>query len=178
MVRTFAVDVLALDAVAARGGTHEAAARVGDRHRQPVDLQLADVAAHGADGALDPNAEITNLIRAEGIVETEHRGAVPDLGEARRGLAAYSLGGGVGGLQLGKRRLEVDELAEEVVVVRVGDLGCVEDVVQARVTVELLRSASTRSRAFSGVTESELFVSMPGHGSVIGQSVASATARS
>ena len=143
--------VLALDAVATRRRAHEASTCVGDRHRQSVDLQLTDVAADLADRALDPNAEVAHLVGAEGVVQAEHRGAVPDLGEGRRGLTADALRWRIGGLELGVRRFEIDKLAEEVVVLGVGDLRCVEDVVLTRVMLEF---PVQRENSVAGVLES------------------------
>ncbi len=98
---------------------------------------------------------------------------MPDLGEARSGLAADTLRRGVGGLQLGVRRLEVDELAEEPVVLGVGDLRGVEHVVLARVVLEL---GAQRLRPL-GRLRGHGVPGRSGHDPATGQSVASATAK-
>ena len=58
------------------------------------------------------------------------------LGEAGQRLAADALGGRVGRDQFGMRCLQLLELAEESVVVGVGDLGAVEDVVAVLVMAD------------------------------------------
>ena len=53
------------------------------------------------------------------------------------GGAAHALGGRVGGEQLGVRALELVQLAQQLVVLDVGDLGRVEDVVAVVVVLDL-----------------------------------------
>ncbi len=60
-----------------------------------------------------------------------------DRGELVEGLGPDALGGGVGRDRVGVLLLQVLELAEELVVLGVADLGRVEDVVAVVVVVEL-----------------------------------------
>ena len=165
--------VLTFDAVAAGRRAHEASVRIEQRHREPVDLQLAHVAAHRADRPLDAHPELAHLVVPERVVEAQHRPSVLHLREVRGGLATHTLRRRVRGLQLGVRGFEVHELAEETVVLGVGDLRRVEHVVLARVVLELgaerLRSlARRRGGRRAGCC---------GHDPATGQSVASATAK-
>ncbi len=132
-------DVLSGHPVAARRGLDEAAVDVGERHRDPVDLRFAgeverlevDVGQQPA----EPVAPCVELGLAERVVEAHHRDAMADRREElRRRRAADALGRRVRGDDLGVVGLDPLELAEERVVVGVGDLGGVEDVV-AKVVV-------------------------------------------
>src|SRR6202043_877636 len=70
-------------------------------------------------------------------VERQHRRRVLDGREARERLPGDPLGGGVGGAQLGRALLERHQLAEQAVVLLVGDLGSVADVVEIVVVADL-----------------------------------------
>ena len=124
-------DILAGRAVAPGRALDEATALEAEADREAVDLQLGHVAELGhvlrggrqAEAAPDPDVEGAQLVVAEGIAERQHRPSVADLGEplaARRPTDA--LGRRIGGAELGERRLERDELAEQCVVLGVGEL--------------------------------------------------------
>ncbi len=105
-------DVLALDAVAARGALDETAILVAQADRQPVDLRLGDEFDHllggQAEKAADLGLEINDILVAEGIVERQHRPRMAHLAETlgrrRADLAARA----VLAHQLGKALLDGD----------------------------------------------------------------------
>ena len=72
-------DVLADPAVPSGRALREHAVLVGQRHRDPVDLELAGIAGARPDTALDPGHPRLDLLTAERVVEREHRrrGAPP-----------------------------------------------------------------------------------------------------
>ncbi len=130
--------VVAPDAVAARHAPHEASFFVVEGHRQAVDLRLG----HVVDGALadlpeDPLLELAQLFFVVRVVEAQHRHAVLPRGKRLRGLLADALGGAVRRDEVGELRLQVAQLAFEPVVLRVGDLGLVEHVVEVLVPAQL-----------------------------------------
>ena len=81
-------DVLALEAVAARGGRDQLAVLVAQRHRQPVDLRLGGerhrLVLLEVEEAADAADEIGDLLGVERVLQRQHRHRVPHLGEAAR----------------------------------------------------------------------------------------------
>jgi len=125
-------DVLALDAVAARGARHEHAVIVRQAHRRAVDFHFQCVAGAGHLGdqpsiALLPRGE---RLGAEGVGERQHRDQVAVFLEGRRRLGANAPAGTVGGAELGVGAFELLQLLEDAVVLDVRHLGTVEDVVR------------------------------------------------
>jgi hypothetical protein len=101
--------VLADGPIATRGGPHQAAVLVREADGEAVDLQLGAVVDVAADGAAHAAVEGPDLVLVEGVLEAEHRRAVPDLGELLRHLAAHALCRRVGRDQL---RMLLFEAAE------------------------------------------------------------------
>ena len=129
-------DVLAHRAVAARRALREAPVDVREVDREPVDLQLADVAdVVTAEGLADALVERPDLGLVERVRQRQHRVGVLHRGEAVRRRDADALGRRFGGHELGVLRLQVLELAEDRVVGEVVERGLIEDVV---VVVRLL----------------------------------------
>jgi hypothetical protein len=79
-----------------------------------------------------------HLVGVHGVVEREHRHPVGHLGEALRRGGAHPLGRGIGAPQLGMGLFQLQQLAEQPVVVGVGDLRAVLEVIQPIVTLDLL----------------------------------------
>ena len=131
--------VLAGDAIAAGGRPRVPPVLVEDRHGQAVDFELTheiDVARDVALHALAPRQE---LLEGEGVVERHHRSAVAH-GREGRGVrsGAHLLSGRVGRHQVGVCLLDRPQLADQGVVLGVGDLGVVELVVADVVMFDLL----------------------------------------
>ncbi len=88
-------DVFACDAVASRGGAHEAAVAILKGDAEAVDLQFGDI-RHGSleiiQPAPQPLVERLQLVFVVGVVETEHRLGMTDRGEAFGRPAADALG--------------------------------------------------------------------------------------
>ncbi len=131
-------DVVPRDAVSAGRAPRVGAVLVGEGHRHPVDLQLADELAPPPDHALDAVAPRVQLLAREGVVEREHLGPVADRREELRGLPAHPLGGAIGRDELGKLLLEAPEIPHELVELGVGDLGGVLHVVEVLVVADLV----------------------------------------
>ena len=131
--------VLADPAVSACRRLHVASALVADAHRQPVDLQLADVrdgfVRQAPRHALTPGGE---LVGAHRVVEAHHRHRVDDRGEQAARGAADGLARRIDDDELGMVGLELAQLTDEQVVVAVGDLRVVELVVAAVVVGDQL----------------------------------------
>ena len=144
-VRTFAVMSSPVHAVAARGRPHETPALVRERARHPVDLQLAREPRAVADArARRAASHASSSSKRERVVEREHRRAVRDRREQVGRRAAHALRRRVRRDELGERVLERAELAHQLVVLGVGDLGIVEDVVAVAVVVRSARAAPRR----------------------------------
>ena len=136
IVRDVGGDVLAGLAVASGGGAREAAALVQQRDREPVELGLADEPHRIGDHPLDPRVPRQELVAVEGVVEREHAHFVTDGCERgrqhpadlfeRRTLAECRV-----------LRFERLELALDLVVLAVGDLGVVAVVALAVVADEI-----------------------------------------
>ena len=95
-------------------------------------------------------AHASSSSKRERVVQRQHRRPVRDGREQRRRGAAHRLGRRVGRLQLGEPVLELAELAHQLVVLDVGDLGVVEHVVAVAVMLDLgaqLLDAQLRDRA-------------------------------
>src|SRR2546428_2527783 len=116
--------------VAPGGSDAVAADLIEEAHGQAIDLQLGDVleldVSQRSTHAL---VEFANLLTLEGVGQAQHRCAVSDPGEGVGGRTPHSLCRRVRRDQLRVLRLQLDQLAEERVVLRVGDLGMVEHVV-------------------------------------------------
>ena len=80
---------------------------------------------------MDPLVELPHLLALEGVRQAEHRRAMGDLGEGVGGWTTDPLRRGVRRDQLGELRFQLDQLTEQRVVFRVGDLRVIEHVVLA-----------------------------------------------
>jgi hypothetical protein len=134
-----------------RGGAlHEAPVFVGERDREPVELELAGVLdGLGTQSLTTTAVETRDVFLVEGIGKREHRDAVNDFGEALARRRPDTLRGRIGRYQLGVRGFEGDELMEELVVLGVGDfrrgLVVVEPVVALDLAPQQLRASAGRS---------------------------------
>src|SRR2546422_4731651 len=107
-----------------------AAVLIEEADCQAVDLQLGDVLELDvSQRSSHPLVEFANLLALEGVGQAQHRRAVGDLGEGVGGRTPHSLRWRVRRDQLRVLRLQLDQLAEERVVLRVSDLRMVEHVV-------------------------------------------------
>ena len=95
----------------------------------PSILSSQTKAVSGGDLLGQPVGPGLELLGAEGVVEAHHGHPVDDRGEEGRGRRPDRRGGRVGDHQLGMLVLDGTELADQVVVLGVGDLGVVEAVV-------------------------------------------------
>ncbi|MNX79614.1 hypothetical protein D3C86_1112500 [compost metagenome] len=151
--------VLAGLAVAARGGLHEPAVLVAQRHRQAVELQFAGV-FHGLIGRLGgaeqvvavswrgrggpaqplgaAAVEIDDIFVGEAIVQRQHRHAMPHGIERGQRRAAHALGGRIVGQQVGMLGLQRLEFAEQRVVLGVRNRRIIEHVVLVGVAFEFI----------------------------------------
>src|ERR1700733_8075171 len=85
--------------------------------------------------ALDPGAQ---LLLGAHVAEREHRLEVADLLQTTHGFATDSLGGRVGGEELGVISLDPAQLVEQAIIGVVADLRVIENVVLVRVVLQLL----------------------------------------
>ena len=135
-------DVFAPRAVPPRRRHREPAAFVAQAHRDAVELGLGDVLDLLSFPEIEPLAhppvEVGDSRRVECVREREHGHLVDHLVERVEGSAADALGGGIGNGELGVGRLQGDELREQAVVLRVGDLRRIEHVVEMVVTSDRL----------------------------------------
>ena len=129
-------DVFAGLAVAPRGGAREAAVLVQQRHREPVELGLADEAHRIGDHPLDASVPREQLVAVERVVEREHAHVVADRRERGRQHPTHLFERGTLP-ELRVLRLQRFELALELVVLAVGDLRLVAVVALAVVPDEL-----------------------------------------
>jgi hypothetical protein len=131
--------VLALEAVAAGRADGEAPLLVHQLHAGAVELRLAHVLHRlvRLQQAPDAFVEGDQLFAAHGIVERQHRDAVLDLGEALGGRGADPLARGVQPRKSRVLAFQLLELAQQPVVLRIGDLRLVQDVVEPAVAVQL-----------------------------------------
>ena len=120
-------------AVAARGGAHELGVRVGERHAQAVDLELAGVGdrmlRRGAKGLVRAGEPLVQLGEVHRVVHRVHARGVRHGLELLGHVAAHALGVGLGGDELGVRRLQGEQLLEQAVERGIGHLGIVERIV-------------------------------------------------
>src|SRR5439155_383642 len=124
-------DVFADQAVPARRADDEQPLLVRETHRGAVDLDFEGI-ARGADLRDEPGVAILpfgELRLVEGVGERQHRHEVAVLLERRRGLRADALRRAVGGAERGMLGLELLQLAEQAVVLGVGQLRLVEHVI-------------------------------------------------
>ena len=128
--------VFADPAIAAGRPLHQHASFVTQRNRQTVELQLHGERLRYPPGETAPNAFIPGLqlIDVEGIVQRHHRHGMGDRREGRVGRSSDSLAGRRVCEQLRVGSLETFELAQEPVIVRIGDLRAVALVVGLPVT--------------------------------------------
>ena len=101
-----------------------------------VHLELGDKGIDRSDPALHSLAPREELLEREAVVQRHHGGAVLNGSKQTRGRRAHPLGRRLGCDEIGPRGFELHELTHEGVVLRVGDLGIVEDVVAVRVVVD------------------------------------------
>ena len=115
--------ILPLVAIATGGGEGEGAVQVGEGDGQPVDLRLPnkDERLAGAEETLGAFDEAGEILRAEGVVEREHRHGVTDFGETAGGRGTNAAGGRIGADQIGEGGFDGAVVADERVVFRVGD---------------------------------------------------------
>ena len=118
-------DVLALGAVATRGGANELAILIAQRHRQAVDLRLGaerDLLVVGqAQEAADAADKIDDVVFGERVVERQHRHRVPDLGETPGRRRADPLRQALQRAQLRKARFDGIVAPPQRVIFGVGD---------------------------------------------------------
>ncbi len=124
--------VLAARAVAAGGAAAQRSVLVSERDAQAVDLELG----HVRDGILatfgalsDALVERAQFLVVVGVVEAEHRHEVLDRVEAFDGTSGNALRRRIDGDEIGVVGLELLELVQQRVELRVGDLGIVVDVI-------------------------------------------------
>ena len=157
-------DVLAPRAVPPRRRYREPAGLVAQTHRDAVELGLGDVLDLLSFPKIEPLAhppvEVGDPRLVEGVREREHGHLVDHLVECIEGSAADALGGGIGNGELGVGSLQGDELREQAVVLRVGDLRRVEHMVEVVVTgdrlAELGGAPDLRGRRGAGVRPSRI----------------------
>ncbi|OPZ83916.1 MAG: hypothetical protein BWY76_02065 [bacterium ADurb.Bin429] len=124
-------DVLALHPVAAGGGGDQRAVHVGERHREAVNLQFADI-GHirlRLQPALHPAVKIEELLVPEGVAQREHRRAVAHGTELLRRRRSHPLRGRRRRHQLRMRRLQRLQLAQQRIVLRIRYLRRVQHVI-------------------------------------------------
>ena len=144
MVRDIRGNVLADRAVAARRRQHQHATLVAERTAEPVDLGLGGH-RHGrirrqVEETLHPRHELFDLFDRERILQAEHRPRMGDLGEARRGRRrAEPLRRRIRAHQLREALLQLAVLADQGVIIRVGNLRRVLVVIKLVVASNLLR---------------------------------------
>ena len=135
--------VVALHAVAARHGAHEASVLVGERDGRAVEFQLAYV-VRGAGLAFDAGDEFVQFVQRVGVAQRQHRVAVPDGPELRREVAADPHRRRIGIGEFGMRAFQLLKLAHHRVEFEVRDFGGVFDVIleimQFELTAQLLDS--------------------------------------
>ena len=130
IVRRFGVTSSPTRAVAARSAAHERAVVVVERDRQAVDLQLADVVDRHAPASLRTRSSNARSSSASKALAKLSIGRACRYGAKRSdGVRADALRRRIGRAQLGMRRFEIEQLAQQRVVLRVGDRRVVEDVV-------------------------------------------------
>ncbi len=143
-------DPLALAAVAAGGGLEQGAVPVDQLHRQAVELGLQDVLHRKAlaealpQPLVEPAQSRFLLVGVEG----QHGSRVLDRRKGVERLPGDPLGRGVVRDQIGELLLQVLQLVEEAVVVRVGDIRTVFDVIEIVVVADL---GSQLGDPFSGL---------------------------
>jgi len=137
-------DVLADGAVSPRRGKHQLPGFVAQRARQAVDLRFRgdrDQLVRGErQESPNPRDEFDDLLVGKRIVDAEHRLGMGNLREARSGgRRAQPLRRRIRPHELRKAHLQLAVLADECVVLGIGDLGRVTVVVQPVVTRDFLR---------------------------------------
>ena len=152
-------DVLAPGAVPPRRRHREPAGLVAQAYRDAVELGLGDVLDLLSFSELEPFAhppvEVGDARPVEGVRKREHGHLVDHLVERVEGSAADALGGRIENGELGVGSLQGDELREQAIVLRVGDLRRVEHVVEVVVTgdcfAELCGAPEIAGRRGAGV---------------------------
>ena len=141
----FARDVLAFEAVAARGPEHEAPALVTQRRGEPVDLRLRGqrdgLLRRQTEEAPDAVDEARDIVVLERVVEREHRHAVADLLELLGRCRAEAFRRAVVADQRREARFDRGVALAQRVVVGVGDRGGVFLVIRDVVLRDLGREA-------------------------------------
>ena len=107
-------------------------------HREAIELEFGDI-AEGliAEEVADAAVEVAEFGFVECVVEAKHRRAVGKLEEALTGGTADAGAGRIETSQVGVFGLECEELAHQGIVLKVGDLGRIEDVVTVLVMLKL-----------------------------------------
>ena len=131
-------DVLPALPVAARRAANELPVLVDERDRRAVDLRLDHVGDRlvGVEPLAHVLGPLEQALVGRHLLERAHRREVLDLLELVRRRPAHPAGRRVVGRELRMLLLELLQLVEEPVVLRVRDLGVVEDVVAVVVMVQ------------------------------------------
>ena len=136
-------DVLALAAVAARGGNHQAPSLVAQRYRKAVDFHLGGDIERRAGVELQeaPHAanEIARLFIGEDVAERQHAHRVADLGEFRGRRGADLLRRAFRAGQAWKALLQHLDTLPQPVIVRIGDFRLVFLVIKLVMPLQLGR---------------------------------------
>ncbi len=123
-------DVLAGRAVAARRAAHEAAILVAQANRKPVELGLdRKHRIRAVQPLLDAPHEVVHFLVGERVRERQHRNLVRHLGERAFRRGADALRRRIRRRELRMRRFDVLQLAHQLVVLDIGDVGFVEHVI-------------------------------------------------
>ena len=114
-------DVIADLAVAPGGAFDEDALLIAERNSHPINLGFQDVRHRiDAQAASDPLVEGDDVLLAVGVVDREHRHAMPDGLEVRQRRAAHPLRGRIRRDQLRVLLLQPAKLIQQQVVIAVG----------------------------------------------------------
>ena len=118
-------DIVARGSIAARGGIAQGSVLVQERNGNAVHLWFHDGLDERTRKQLfEPGKKRADLAFGIRVVQAEHRRAMPDLRELLQRRPAYVPGRGIGRGEIGKRRLEIEQLPVEPVVFPVGDDRC------------------------------------------------------
>ncbi len=124
--------------VAARGGLRQASPLIGQRDPDAVDLQFRGICGRGAAQSLArPLVPGQQRLGGVGVVQREHRNAVPDGPEDVRRHAADPLSGRVPGDQLRVAGFQRLQLLHERVILGIGGVGLVEDIIPVVMMAQL-----------------------------------------
>ena len=164
-------DVLPRRAVAARGGADELRVPIGERHAEPVDLELAGVGdralRRGSERLVRTGEPFVKLGEVHRVVHRVHARGVRDRLELLGHVAAHALGVRLGRHELGMVLLQGEKLLEGAIELCVGHLGSVKRVVGVRGMAEdaielcVPRTRSRRGRRGHHAPEERPLPSLP-----------------